>query len=70
MKTSILTVVFACSAICFADLQIAGIPPKVPTQSDARNALVSMVIGWVWIIIAVACIVWIVWWGVRMRRKR
>ena len=52
----------------FADLQPAASAAPPPTRADAQNALVTIAIGWLWIILAAAVLAWIVWWAVRMRR--
>jgi hypothetical protein len=47
MKTRLIT-------FLFADLQPAASAAPPPTRADAQNALVTIAIGWLWIILAAA----------------
>ncbi|MBN8417547.1 MAG: hypothetical protein J0L73_01380 [Verrucomicrobia bacterium] len=52
-----------------ADLRIASEPPPPPTPLDARNAFVAFIVQSLLLTIALTALAWLLWWGVRMRRK-
>jgi len=62
-------VIFAFPISGLADLHFDGEPAPPPTPLDARNAFIAFIIQWLLLAIASAALAWLVWWGVRMRRK-
>lgn len=70
MKLNLAILVFMLPVLCLAGLRPANEPPRPPAAVDSRNAFVTLIIQSIWIIIVVVAFAMIVWWGVRMRRKR
>lgn len=70
MKLWIALIFFGMPAWCLADLRVVGEPVPPPTATDVHNAWVSLMMAWSWAVIASVALAWIVWWGVRMRRRR
>lgn len=66
---SITSVTFAFPVTGLADLRLASEPEPPPTPLDARNALFAFMIHWLLLAIATVALAWLIWWGVRMRRK-
>ncbi len=62
-------VTFAFPVTGLADLRFAGEPEPPPTPLDTRNAFFAFMIHWLLLVIATAALAWLIWWGVRMRRK-
>lgn len=52
-----------------ADLRSANEPPPPPTPLDARNAFIAFLGQSLLLAIALTALAWLIWWGVRMRRK-
>jgi hypothetical protein len=69
MRETVLIWLMQVPSLCLADLQKAGAPPPPATPLDGRNAIVSLTIQWAWIVISLAALAWIIWWGVRTRRR-
>lgn len=69
MKLWIALFLLVMPAWCFADLRVVGEPVPPPTAADVHNAGVSLMMAWSWAVIASVALAWIVWWGVRMRRR-
>lgn len=62
-------VTFAFPLPGLADLRGASEPPPPRTPLDARNAFFTLVGHWVLLAIATAALAWMIWWGIRLRRK-
>lgn len=70
MKLRLALFVLVVPVQCLADLRSTNDPPPPPTAVDARNAFTTLIIQWLLLIIALVALAWIIWWGVRLRRRQ
>lgn len=55
-------------ALAFGGISLVG-ESAAPTATEAKNAFVSLLIQWGILLIGIVLLAWLVWWGVRIRRR-
>ncbi|HRH94914.1 MAG TPA: hypothetical protein PLB55_03220 [Prosthecobacter sp.] len=69
MKTMFTALILAFSTACLADFRDHE-TSSPPTPLDRHNAFITLVIQWLLLVIVLGALAWIVWWGIRMRRRK
>jgi hypothetical protein len=61
--------ILAFPMMSFAGARPASDPPPPQTPLDARNAFFTYLVNGLLLVVACAALAWLVWWGIRLRRK-